>query len=171
MKFTKKQAREKSAKQDLRLCWRLHYDYPWLCHPQVRVVVTVYLNLDLNRVSMCYDLWGIKLDASKIKTMIVSRSCTIHPRPTALTLDGTVLKDSSVEVILGWHLIVRWPLRNTYALFLELQLRGLVSIFYWWETPDKHFMIGHFFWDLFGALSCWSWSIAMQSGAQQPITP
>ena len=36
---------------------------------------------------------GMKLNASKIKTMIVSRSCTVHPQSTPLTLDGTVLND------------------------------------------------------------------------------
>ena len=37
------------------------------------------MNRDLNRVSVCCDLWGMKLNASKTKTMIVSRSRTVHP--------------------------------------------------------------------------------------------
>ena len=40
------------------------------------------------------DLWGMKLNASKTKTMIVSRSRTIHPQSPPLTIDGTVLKES-----------------------------------------------------------------------------
>ena len=48
---------------------------------------------------MCCDLWGMKLNASKTKTMIVSRSRTIHPQSTALTLDGTVLKESADLVV------------------------------------------------------------------------
>ena len=43
----------------------------------------------------------MKLNASKTKTMIVSRSCTVYPQLTQLTLDGTVLKDSADIVILG----------------------------------------------------------------------
>ena len=41
----------------------------------------------------------MKLNASKTKTMIVSRS--VHPQLTPLTLDGTVLGESADLVILG----------------------------------------------------------------------
>ena len=44
---------------------------------------------------------GNETDASKTKTMIVSRSRTVHPQLTPLTLDGTVLKESADLVILG----------------------------------------------------------------------
>ena len=43
----------------------------------------------------------MKLNASKTKTRIVSRSHTVHPQLTTLTLDGTVLGDSADLVILG----------------------------------------------------------------------
>ena len=43
----------------------------------------------------------MKLNASKTKTMIVSRSSTGHPQLTPVTLDGTVLKESADFVILG----------------------------------------------------------------------
>ena len=43
----------------------------------------------------------MKLNASKIKTMIVSRLRTVHPQLTPLTLDGIVLKESADLVILG----------------------------------------------------------------------
>ena len=43
----------------------------------------------------------MKLNASKTKTMIVSRSRTVHLQLTLLTLDGTVLKESADLVILG----------------------------------------------------------------------
>ena len=59
------------------------------------------MNRDLNRVSVWFNLWGMKLNASKTKTMIVSRSLTVHPELTPLTLDGTVLKESADLVILG----------------------------------------------------------------------
>ena len=41
------------------------------------------------------------MNASKTKTMIVSRSRTMHPHPPALTINGTVLKKSDDLVILG----------------------------------------------------------------------
>ena len=47
------------------------------------------------------DLWGMKLNASKTKTMIVSRSRTMHPQLPTLTIDGTVLKESDDLDILG----------------------------------------------------------------------
>ena len=43
----------------------------------------------------------MQLNASKTKTMIVSRSRTVHPQLTPLTLDGTVLMESADFVILG----------------------------------------------------------------------
>ena len=42
----------------------------------------------------------MKLNASKTKTMIVSRSHTMHPQSPALTIVGTVLKESDDLVIL-----------------------------------------------------------------------
>ena len=46
-------------------------------------------------------LLGMKLNVSKTKTMIVSRSRTMHPQPPPLTIDGTVLKESDDLDILG----------------------------------------------------------------------
>ena len=43
----------------------------------------------------------MKLNTSKTKTMIISRSCTMHPQSPALTVGGTVLKESNDLVILG----------------------------------------------------------------------
>ena len=69
--------------------------------PGERVAVSESMNRDLNRVSVWCNLWGTKLNASKTKTMIASRSRTVHPLFTPLTLDGTVLKESADLVILG----------------------------------------------------------------------
>ena len=69
--------------------------------PGERVSVLESMNRDLNRISVWCNLWGMKLNASKTKTMMVSRSRTVHPQLTPLTLDGTVLKESADLVILG----------------------------------------------------------------------
>ena len=60
--------------------------------PGVKVAVAESLIRDLFRVSEWCDLWGMKLNASKTKTMIVLRSRTMHPQSAPLTIGGTVLK-------------------------------------------------------------------------------
>ena len=42
--------------------------------PYVRITVAEFLNRDLGKVSEWCDLWGMKLNESKTKTMDVSRS-------------------------------------------------------------------------------------------------
>ena len=69
--------------------------------PGVRVTVAEFLIRDLGRVNEWCDLWGMKLNASKTKTMIVSRSRTMHIQSPPLTIGGTVQKESDGLVILG----------------------------------------------------------------------
>ena len=69
--------------------------------PGLRVAVAESLSRDLVKVSEWCDLWGFKLNASKTKTMIVSRSRTMQPQSPALTIAGTMLKESDGLVILG----------------------------------------------------------------------
>ena len=69
--------------------------------PGERIAVSESMNHNQNRVSIWCNLWGMKPNASKTKTMIVSRSRTVHPLLTPLTLDGTVQKESADLVILG----------------------------------------------------------------------
>ena len=67
-----------------------------------RVTVAESLNRDFVRVNAWCDLRGIKLNASKTKTMIVSKSRTMHPQsPPSNAIDGTVLKESGDLDILG----------------------------------------------------------------------
>ena len=68
--------------------------------PGVGVAVAESLIRDLGRVSVWCDLLGMKLNASKTKTMIVSRSRTMHPQSPPLTIGGTVQKESDDLVIL-----------------------------------------------------------------------
>ena len=95
--------------------------------PGERVAVLGSMNRHINMVSVWCDLWGMKLNVSKTKTMIVSRSRIIRPQLTPLTLDGTVLKESADLVILG----VTFDARMTFekhlpSVSIVLQLRGLV---------------------------------------------
>ena len=69
--------------------------------PGVRVTVGETLIHDDGRVSEWCDLLEMKLNASKTKTMLVSRSCTMHPKSPPLTTGGTLLKVSGDLVILG----------------------------------------------------------------------
>ena len=62
--------------------------------PGLRVTVAESPNRDLVRVNAWCGLSGMKLNASKTKTMVVSRSRTMHLQPPSLTIDGTVLKES-----------------------------------------------------------------------------
>ena len=69
--------------------------------PGIRVTIEESLIRDLDRVSEWRDICGMKLNASKTNTMIVSRSRTMHPQTPALTIGGTILKESDGLVILG----------------------------------------------------------------------
>ena len=89
--------------------------------PGLRVAVAESLSRDLVQVSEWCDLWVMKLNASKTKTMIVSRSSTMHPQSPALTIGGTVLKESDDLVVLGV------TFEKHLALFPEQNLNGLVS--------------------------------------------
>ena len=93
-----------------------------------RIDVAESLNRDLNMV-VCGVTLGdrMKLKASKTKTMIVSRSGTIHHLSTELTLDGTGPKESVDLVILGATLDAKMTFEQRIRHVLELQLTGLVS--------------------------------------------
>ena len=62
--------------------------------PGVRVAVAESLIRDLGRISEWCGLWGMKVNSSKTKTMIVSRSRTMHAQSPTLTIGRTVLKES-----------------------------------------------------------------------------
>ena len=69
----------------------------------------------------------MKLNASKTKTMIVSRSRTMHPQSPALIIGGTVLKESDDLVILEVTFDSKLTFEKLFALFPEQLLNGLVS--------------------------------------------
>ena len=65
--------------------------------PGVRVAVAESLIRDHGRVTEWCDLCGMKLNANKTKTMIVSRSRTVHPQSPPLAIGGTVLQESEIK--------------------------------------------------------------------------
>ena len=82
----------------------------------VRVTVAESLIRGLGRVSESCDLYGMKLNASKTKTMIVSRSRTMHPLSPPLTIGRIVLKESDDLVIFG----VTFDSKLTFEKYLRL---------------------------------------------------
>ena len=58
--------------------------------------------------------------------MIVSRSRTMHPQSPALTIEGTVLKESDDLVILEVIFDSKMTFEKRFALFPEQLLNGLV---------------------------------------------
>ena len=54
--------------------------------PGVRVTMAEFLIRDPGGVSEWWDLWGMTLNASKTKTMIVLSSSTVQPQSPPLTI-------------------------------------------------------------------------------------
>ena len=127
--------------------------------PGVRVAVAESLIRDLGRVSEWCYLWGMKLNASKTKTMIVSRSRTMHAKSPPLTIGGTVLKESDDLVILG----VTFDSKMTFEKHLRSVSRAasqrLGILRKSWRVLHDGSLLGR----CFGVLSCQFWSIVMQS--------
>ena len=108
--------------------------------PGERVAVSEFMNRDLNRVSVWCNLWGMKLNASKTKTMMVSRSRPVHPQLTPLTLDGTVVKESADLVILG----VTFDAKMTFEKHLRSVSSAAAQMLGIMRKPGRYFMIGRF---------------------------
>ena len=83
---------------------------------------------DLGTVSEWCDLWGMKLNASNTKTMIVSRTRTMHPQSPPLIIGGeTVLKESDDLVRLGVTFDSKMTFEKHLRRFQEQLLKDLVS--------------------------------------------
>ena len=58
--------------------------------------------MTFGRVIEWCDVFGMKLNASNTKTMIVLRPPTMHPQSPPLTLGGAVLKESDdLDIYIG----------------------------------------------------------------------
>ena len=83
--------------------------------PGVRFTIAELLKRDLVKVSEQCDFRGMKLSASKTKTLVISRSCTMHPQSPPLTIGGTVLKESVDLDIVG----VTFDFKMTFEKYLR----------------------------------------------------
>ena len=117
--------------------------------PGARVMVAESLNLDLIRVNVLCDLWGMKLNASKTKTMIVLRSRTMHPQSPPLTIDGTVLKESDNLDILGVTFDFKLTFEKHHPLRSPgeyLRSPGELTFEKSWRVFHDRLLIGRCFW-------------------------
>ena len=89
--------------------------------PSIGIIVTVAEPLigDIGNVREWCDLWGMELNVTKKNHMIVSRSSTMHPRSSPLTIDLMTLtidlKGSDDIVVLG----VTFDLKMTFETHLR----------------------------------------------------
>ena len=107
----------------------------------------------------------MKLNASKTKTIIVSRSGTMHPQSRPLTFGGTILKESYDFVILG----VTFDSNMTFEKHLHSVSRAASQSLgilrkSWQVLHDKTLLER-----CFRLLSCPFWSTVLQSGARLPM--
>ena len=82
--------------------------------PGLRVAVAESVSRDIVKVNEWCDLWGMKLKASMTKT-VISRSRTMHPQSSALTIGGTVLTESDDLV----KLVVTFDSKMTFEKHLR----------------------------------------------------
>ena len=69
--------------------------------PQQRSIVAQSLNRDLERIQEWCSRWGMKLNSSKTKTLLISRSRTSVPPHPPLHIGNTSLAESETLTILG----------------------------------------------------------------------
>ena len=133
--------------------------------PGVRVTVAESLIRDLCRVNEWCDLWGLKLNESKTKTLIVSRSRTMHPQSPPLTIGGTVLKESDDLVIL----CVTFDSKLAFEKHLRLEARAASQRLNILRKSWRMFHDISLLERCFRGFACPFWSTVLQCGARLPI--
>ena len=101
----------------------------------------------------------------KAKTLIVSRSLTMHPQSPPLTISRTVLKGSDDLVILG----VTFDSKRTFVKHLRSVSRAASQKLGILRKSWQLFHDRSFLEDAFGVVSCSFWSTDLQFGARLPI--
>ena len=97
----------------------------------VRVAVAESPNRDLGNFSVRCDLWGMKLNASKTETTIVSRSCTKHPHTHPINYWRNCAEGVWWPDILGVTFDPKVTFESIFAGFPEQLLKGLL----YWGSP------------------------------------
>ena len=113
--------------------------------PGVRVAVAESLIRDLGRVSVWCDLWRMKSNASKTKTILVSRSRTMHRQSPTLTIVGTVQKESDDLVILGVTIHSKMTFVKHILLVSRAASQGLGIIRKSWRVFHDRSLLGRCF--------------------------
>ena len=131
-------------------------------YPGIRVAVAESLFRDLGRVSEWCDLWGMKLNASKTKTMIVLRSRTTHPQSPPLTIGRTVLKESDDLVILGVTFNSKMTFEKHLCSVSSAASQRLGILRKSWRVFNDRALLGR----CFRGFVLPVWSIVLQSGAR-----
>ena len=131
----------------------------------VRVAVAESLIRDHGRVNEWCDLWRLKLNASKTKIMIVTRSRTMHPQSTPLTIGGTVLKESDDLVILGETFDSKMTFEKHLRSVSRAASQRLAILKKSWRLFHDRSLLRR----CFRGFVLRFWSIVLQSGARLPI--
>ena len=117
------------------------------------------LNRDLVRVNAWCDVWGMKLNTSKTKTMIVSRSRAMYPQPPPLTIDGTVLKESDDLDIFGVTFDSKLTFEKHPRSLSRAASQRLGILRKSWRVFHDRLLIGRGFWGF--VLPVWEYCSAM----------
>ena len=104
------------------------------------------MSRDLVKVRELCDHLGIKLNASTTKTMIVSRSHTMHPQSPELTIGRTVLKGSDDLVILGVTFDSNMSLEKHLRSVSRAASQRLGILRKSWQVFHGRLLLGRCFW-------------------------
>ena len=105
----------------------------------------------------------MKLNASKTKTMIVSRACTMHPQSLPITIVGTLLKESDDLVILRVTFNSKITFEKPLCSVSRASSQRLGILRKSWPMIDR------FLGDVFLVLSSLFWSTVLQCDARMLI--
>ena len=133
--------------------------------PGVRVTVAESLSRDLVKASEWCDLWEMKLNESKTKTMIVSRSRPMRSQSPSLTIGGTVLKESDDLVIFGVTFGSKMTFEEHLCSVSRAASQRLGILRKSWQVFHDRLLLGR----CFSVLSCPFWSTVLRCGARLPI--
>ena len=130
--------------------------------PRLRVAVAESLSRDHVKVSEWCDHWGMKLNASKTKTMIVSGSHRMHPQSPALTIGGTVLKECDDLVILRVTLDSKMTFEKHLCSVSRAASQRLGILRKFWQVFHDRLLLGR----CFRGFTCQFWSTVPPFGAR-----